>query len=132
MPYINVTAVRTITNIRAKAKINAARVITSLSHISQDPVTIMGLVIHPESARHTEKNAFIVIRRDTSPNFVIPNNVANLQDPEIHQTTIDILVMMCRKLIKHNLMTLFSLSKIQLRNRLLLLTPCDMMNELLL
>ena len=56
----------------------------------------LGLIIPPENVRHTVKNAYIVMSRDTSLNFAIPNNVENLLGLEIHQAT-DILIVMCLK-----------------------------------
>ena len=42
-------------------------------------VQIAVLTIHPKSAKLTAKNAFTATREGTSVNYVIPNNVENLQ-----------------------------------------------------
>ena len=42
-------------------------------------VQIVVLTIHPKSAKLMAKNAFTATRKGTSVNYVIPNNVENLQ-----------------------------------------------------
>ena len=41
-------------------------------------VPTVGLVTHPESAKHKAKNAITAISRDIFHNSVIPSNMANL------------------------------------------------------
>ena len=42
-------------------------------------VQIVVLTIHPESAKLTARNAFTATRKDTSANYVVPNNVESPQ-----------------------------------------------------
>ena len=114
MPYTSVIAVRTITNTKGKAEVNVARVVIAPNHGNQDHAATVGLTTHLENVRHMAKNVSIAIRRDTSLSSAVPNNVGSLLGPEIHQAT-DILVVVCMKQTNHNLMTLFSLSKIRLQ-----------------
>ena len=53
--------------------------IADLNPGNQVLVQIAVLTIHPESAKLTAKNAFTATRKGTSVNYVIPNNVENLQ-----------------------------------------------------
>ena len=80
MPYTNGTTVSPNTKEGAVEAIEA-RVITGLNPGSQAHVTIVDPTIHPKSTRHMAKNAFTVINKGTSLNFVIPSNLVNLLDP---------------------------------------------------
>ena len=75
MPYITNRAI-VKTNTKGKAEAIEAKVDAGLSQeILVQTVPIMGLIMHPESARHMEKNASIAISKATSLSFVVPSNM---------------------------------------------------------
>ena len=78
MPYISKTTVSP--NTKAEA-MEAIGVIAGPNLESLVGVPTVGPAIHPKSARHTAKSAFIAIRKVISVSFVIPSNVENLLDP---------------------------------------------------
>ena len=80
MPYISKTTVSLNTKEKGVEAIEA-RVNTGLNHISQVPVTILGPIMHPESARFMVKNVITATNKDISVSFVVPSNVENLLDP---------------------------------------------------
>ena len=82
MSYITNKTTARSTNIKGKdVEAIEARVITSLNHVGQAHVTIVGPIIHTENVRHMEKNAFTVINKVTFHNCVIPSNLVSLLDP---------------------------------------------------
>ena len=57
----------------------AIEAIADLNPGSPVLVQIAVLTIHPESAKLMARSAFTATRKGTSVNYVIPNNVENLQ-----------------------------------------------------
>ena len=77
MPYItNVT----ITDLSQKAEaVEAIEIIADLNLGSLVLVQIVVPVTHPGSVKHMAKSAFTATKRGNSVNYVIPENVENLQ-----------------------------------------------------
>ena len=63
-----------------RPKSGAVEAIETIADLNPgNPVRIAVLTIHPESAKLMARNAFTATRKGISVNYVIPNNVENLQ-----------------------------------------------------